>query len=1251
MEKRSSKPEDAARLRQKAEEILKKRKSEIDLTVSETDKLKLIHELEVHQIELELQNEELVKAKEKAEKAEEKHAFMAKMLDQDPLIIAHHDLNHHLVWANQKYLENINMSLPELKGKTCWQVWNLEKPCNNCPVLKTLKTGEKAEYFLTPENQDHWKDNQGSWLIRSIPVRDKNDKLVGAIETAVDLTGQHQAEKALRKSEERFELAMNATNDGLYDWDLKTNAIYYSPGWKNMLGYEDHELPNDFSVWEKVTAPEDVEKSWELQQKLISKQTDRFVLEFKMKHKDGHWVDILSRAKAIFNVKGKAIRIVGTHTDISERKRAEDKLKESEERYRNLVDTINSGVAIYKVINEGNSGHDFIIQEFNQFALEHEQMKKEEVVGKSLKDIRPNIDEYGLVDVFRKVWKTGEPTFFPAKIYIDEKYSNYYENRVFKLPSGEIVSVYDDVTEREIAELALKESEDRLSKTMMAANDGMWDWNLKTNDVNFDARYYQMAEYDVDEFPHRLEEFQKRVHPDDIDFVMDQAQKHFNGEIDRFLVEFRFKKKNGDWLWVMGRGLIVERDKNKKPLRFIGTHTDISQRKKTETELTKLSTAVEQSPSVIAITDIKGNLQYVNPRFTEITGYSLEEAKGKNPRILKSGMQSDKVYKELWDTVSSGKVWKGEFHNRKNNGELFWEMASVSPIFDKQGEIMNYIKVAEDITERKRNDLIQKVIHNISNAVAKSDNPREFILLVKKELGTIIDTSNFYVALYDESTDSIHLLYHEDIKDKVTTFPVGKTLTKYVIKTRAPLLATKDVKAKLEDSGEVELLGFDSKVWLGVPLFAKGRVSGVITVQSYDDENAYTESDMRTLEIISDQISISLERKKAEQDLKSALEKAEESNRLKTAFLNNMSHEIRTPLNGITGFIGLLQDSKIGHEEKQKYLDIINKSSDRLIATVTDIMDVSRIEAGEVMVSKTEVSVNEILEEQYTFFCREAESKGIELYYKSSLSDSEARVVTDKHKLEGILTNLIKNAIKFTDQGKITIACSLKKEKNIDVLEFYVKDSGIGIPTNKLESVFNRFEQADIGNSRAFEGSGLGLTIAKSYIEMLGGKIWVESVEGEGSKFYFTLPYISETIKPDIHTNHESTEMIEKPSDRINILLVEDDEISAELLKSILKDISNTIIHASSGEQAIELCKNNQDIDVILMDIKMPGISGLEATRRIREFNTEVIIIAQTAFAMSGNNERAIEAGCNDYITKPVIKKDILEKIKKHLIN
>ncbi len=675
-----------------------------------------------------------------------------------------------------------------------------------------------------------------------------------------------------------------------------------------------------------------------------------------------------------------------------------------------------------------------------------------------------------------------------------------------------------------------------------------------------------------------------------------------------------------------------------------GIIVDITERVEAEEKITKLSRAVEQSPSVITITDLDGIHEYVNPKFTKLTGYTSEEVIGKSTRILKSGKQNNEFYRTFWETISSGKDWHGEFNNLKKNGDLFWEKASVSPIINNEGIITNYIKLAEDITGKKKSEQIQKVLYNISNAVITSNNLEKLIIRIKEELNTIIDTTNFYVALYDEETDSFSLPFHIDQKDEVSIFPAGKSLTAWVIKTKKSLLATKNIKTKLVENGDVEIFGADSKVWLGVPLKVNGKVTGAFAVQSYEDENAYNESDLRMLEFVSDQISIAIERKKAEDNLIEALEKSTESDRLKTAFLQNISHEIRTPMNGIMGFASLLKDREISGTEQQSYIDIIMKSGNRMLNTLTDLMDISMLETGMVKLNLSIGNVNTKLKNLYEFFKPEAETKGLKINYSCTLADNEVNINTDRQKFIAILTNLIKNSIKYSHEGSIDFGYNKKG----DFLEFYVKDNGIGIPKDRQLAIFERFVQADIEDVKVYEGSGLGLSISHSYVEMLGGKIWVESIDGQGSEFYFTIPHNTpdkETKESEIVSLEEKVENITK---KLKILIAEDEDISDKYLSIILDSINPTLLHATNGKDTIELCRNTKDIDLILMDIKMPIIGGYEATKEIRKFNKDVIIIAQTAYSLPGDNKKAIQAGCNDYISKPINKELLLGLIEKY---
>jgi len=520
-------------------------------------------------------------------------------------------------------------------------------------------------------------------------------------------------------------------------------------------------------------------------------------------------------------------------------------------------------------------------------------------------------------------------------------------------------------------------------------------------------------------------------------------------------------------------------------------------------EINRFSAVIKQSPAIVVITDVEGVIVYVNNTFCKKTGYTKDGSIGQKANIMKAEKETQQKHIDIWNAITNRKIWKGELLNKKKNGELYWESATIFPIYDDKHEAINYIKVAEDISQLKRNEEVQKVILNISNAVLTTINLNKFIEFIHLELSKIIDTTNFYVTLYDKESEECTLVFHKDQKNKSDYFIVGKSLTNYIIKSRKPLLVTQKVKEKLIKEDKIDPIGSTSKIWLGVPLISKNEVIGAFAVLSYDDEKAYNEDDLNTLQLISHQISISIERIEANIKLERALEKATESDRLKTAFLSNMSHEIRTPMNGIIGFIELLNDPSFSDEEKKEFTTVITRSSFRLLNTINDMIDISKIEAGQMNIIKNNIIINDMLQELYDFFIPQASEKDLDFSFISTLSDEESKLVSDNQRLHGILANLIKNAIKYTEKGSVKYGCDIRGEN----FEFYVHDTGIGIPKDRITAIFNRFEQADIEDTRAFEGSGLGLTIAKSYTEMLGGNIIVSSTEGKGSVFTVKLPF------------------------------------------------------------------------------------------------------------------------------------------------
>ncbi|MEA3391692.1 MAG: ATP-binding protein, partial [Candidatus Marinimicrobia bacterium] len=395
------------------------------------------------------------------------------------------------------------------------------------------------------------------------------------------------------------------------------------------------------------------------------------------------------------------------------------------------------------------------------------------------------------------------------------------------------------------------------------------------------------------------------------------------------------------------------------------------------------------------------------------------------------------------------------------------------------------------------------------------------------------------------------------------------------------------------------------------------------------------------------------ERKEIEQELIIAKEKAEESDQLKSAFLANMSHEIRTPMNGVLGFSNLLKKPGLSGESQEEYISIIEKSGHRMLNTINDIIDISKIEAGQVEISISDTNINKQIEDLHAFFKPETDKKGIQLFCIHLLPVHGITVRTDRGKVYAILANLIKNAIKYTHEGEIEFGYSLKTNNVPAELEFYVKDTGIGISPNKQNSIFDRFVQADIDDKNVYQGSGLGLSISKAYVEMLGGKIWVESKEGLGSQFYFTIPYNNKNITAAKETPEKVAGASVKDKNaainNLTILIAEDEPVSDMYISILLQKYCKKILHAQTGTETIKYCKMNPDIDIILMDIKMPDMDGYEATRKIRKFNKDVIIIAQTAYAFSGDRKKALEIGCNDYISKP-IKEDMLIEIIEKLL-
>ena len=437
----------------------------------------------------------------------------------------------------------------------------------------------------------------------------------------------------------------------------------------------------------------------------------------------------------------------------------------------------------------------------------------------------------------------------------------------------------------------------------------------------------------------------------------------------------------------------------------------------------------------------------------------------------------------------------------------------------------------------------------------------------------------------------------------------------------------------------------DMRTLLFIPLIASEQNYGIIVMGTLGRIYNFEEHEISLCRTISNIASLALENSILITNLKSARDKAEESDKLKTAFLHNISHEIRTPLNAIIGFSGLLDQPGLHESERKKYIEIIQQSNNQLLGIINDIFNLSHIEAGQVLLNEDITEIKSALNNLWARFLPAAKEKGLELRLDlNNLPGTGCRIITDENKLIQVLTNFLSNAIKFTISGQIILGC--RKETN--GLKFFVKDTGIGIPESEHAKIFDRFYQVDKAISRVYSGAGLGLSISDAYVRLMGGVINLDSSPGKGSCFSFIIP-----CKPLYHSEESEDQKKSDPFTgnfrKSTILIAEDEPSSYRLLELMLQKSNLRILRASNGKEAIEICRSGEKIDLVLMDIKMPVMDGYTATSEIKKILPELTIIAQTAYSDINDRQKAIKAGCSDFIAKPIIKSQIFGILGKYL--
>lgn len=778
-----------------------------------------------------------------------------------------------------------------------------------------------------------------------------------------------------------------------------------------------------------------------------------------------------------------------------------------------------------------------------------------------------------------------------------------------------------EIHAREKSERSLRDREDRLRQTLRAGRMGAWNWDLSTGMVTLDAHANSLFDAEPIESTIPIVSLSSHCHPEDLRAVQVALQRTSTSGKE-YEQDFRLLGAAGQVRWVAARGELV-RDDLGKINRMIGVIFDITDRKEAEERL-RLSERVLQSvTNGVMIADARRfdyPLVYVNRGFEQITGYDGQEVIGRNARLLQGPATDLQALAEIRTSLAEKRDCRVTIRNYRKDGTTFWNELTLSPVRDELGRLSHYVGVQSDITERR----------NYEESLERSE----------RFLRRVLDSLFVFVGVC--TPDGVLLRANRAALESANLHPedvLGKPFAETYWWNHDPA-AQDQLRAAIRRAAQGQVCRYDAVVRL-----ANDRITTIDfqLVPMFDDTNQVTH-------LVPSAIDIS-DRKNYEQSLQVARQQADAASRAKSEFLANMSHEIRTPLTAILGCADLLAP-QLPNEEHREMVQMICSHGRLLLGILNDVLDLSKIEAGKLELHREPCSIVSIIREISTLMEPQARDKGLSLDIRF-LSAVPVTIHTAPLRVHQILLNLVSNAIKFTEHGQVKIEVQCEVESQPARLILRVIDTGIGIPQDKLEKIFEAFCQESTSSARRQGGTGLGLTICQRLVQMLGGEIRVESQLGQGTRFTVDLPIgcISalDLCRPEpIFTDRaaEKAELITPTRMPCRVLVAEDIRAIRAMLRRMLEDVTQEVAVAENGLLACEEVERaaaaGTPYDVVLMDMQMPVLNGFEATARLRAKGHQTIIIALTAVAMAGDRERCLEAGCDDYLSKPVNRDELI---------
>ena len=698
---------------------------------------------------------------------------------------------------------------------------------------------------------------------------------------------------------------------------------------------------------------------------------------------------------------------------------------------------------------------------------------------------------------------------------------------------------------------------------------------------------------------------------------------------------------DGEEHFVSRDGRFIPVSYRSKPLMVAGqvvgslvSFHDISERMVSEARIRLQQAALDAAANMIVITSREGLIEYVNPAFCRTSGYTLEEVLGQPASVLNSGVQDDAFYRSMWSALLDGKPWEGELSNRRKNGEVYPEQMTITPIVEA-GQIAHFVAIKRDISDEVRTRVRLKLIES---AIQETDQGILIMDATAHAEGPVVQYVNAgFTRLTGYLPDDAVGARAGFLRDPQVASSAPAQI-RAAIERGVGLLV--EIPLRRKDG-----TGFVGELHLSPVPNDRGEGGHFIGLLSDIDQ-----------------------RKEAEAALRSARDQALENSRLKSEFLSTMSHEIRTPMNGIIGMTDLLLDTELDAEQRD-YTGVVRDSAQALLVIINDILDFSKIEAGKLEIEITDFSVTQLLSGTAELLQNKARDKQLE--FTSAADPTVPQLLRgDPVRLRQVLLNLVGNAIKFTQRGRIDVFASRVEEPAGSVVRFEVRDTGIGIPVATQAKLFQSFTQADSSTTRKYGGTGLGLAICKRLVELMGGRIGVQSTAGQGSSFWFTLP-LSHADNADADTDTDAdTAMLPAPAAAVDsaalvevtlppqplVLLVEDNLINQKVAQLQLGKLGYALRIVGNGQEAVDAVQAAWRGDVpalaaVLMDCQMPVLDGFEATKVIRLHELarvgRIPIIAMTANAMEGDRQRCLAAGMDDYLSKPINPVQLRELLAK----